>query len=282
MYKILVLLVFSFISLFGKEFPLSRKINLTISNHTTTVLEFPFKITEKRFDSFKKVSIINKTSLSKDALGDSINSSLEIPTIKTESKIINGQKVIVKKRVPTKKTSKKAPISITTSENGNIMELKPNLTGTIKVIVWGFKYYPVMININVEKDDNSLTDYFKFVDYETPKDEVVKFESSKHEIVVKKLLTSAYLGKTPKGYTKDLLNNEVKIEDYTLVLNSIIKGKNYQVKSYDFINTSKEPIKLHERMFYKEGLVYSVSIEKINKYLNINEKTRIFVVEKGI
>lgn len=285
MLRILVLIVSSIsfftLSAFAKDYPIERKMQLTISNNATTVLEFPFKIQDKSFDKFKRVTYIKKNELTKLKP----NEDLDIPKFTETTKTINGKTVVVKK--PIKKNSgifsgktANSPIKISVSKDGNIIELRPNMTGHTKAIVWGYKYYPIMIDINIVKNDDNLNDYYKFLDYMTPKKDVEKIESGRHESVIKELLKNAYLNKTPKGYSKHLFNQTEKSDFYELAHLSTISGKRYALKAYEFLNTSDKEILLNNKMFYKEGLVYAVSIEKINKKLAPQEKTRVFIVVK--
>ena len=281
----MVLIDFSIVILNAKDYPLERKINLTISNHTTTVLEFPFKIVDKRFDPFKKITYVKKE---KDNLQENSTIEAQVPQMKKKIiKIVDGKKVEVivndsknEPEISKKSIKNNTPINITTSKDGNIMELKPNVTGKMKMIIWGYKNYPVMVNINIVEDDTSLVDYYKFVDFETPKNDLIAFESEKHEKVIVELLKNGYLNKTPSGYKKEITNTVIEDGKQKINLTTILNGKKYSLKIYDFINLSNIPMQLEERMFYQEGKVYAVSIEKINKILEPQEMTRVFVVEK--
>lgn len=283
MLKILVLIASSIsflaVNTLAKDFPIERKMEITISNNSTTVLEFPFKIKDKRFDKFKKITYVtkNQVELKKD------KEKLDIPQFTETTKVINGKTVVVKK--PIKKTSsssgkKNTPINITASKDGNIIELRPNMTGKTKAIIWGYKYYPIMLDINIVKNDDEMNDYYNFLDFMTPKKEVLKIEGGRHENVIKELLRNAYLNKRPKGYTKSLFGDIEKAKFYELTHLSTMSGKKYAIKTYEFLNTSDKDILLNNKMFYKEGLVYAVSIEKINKKLIPQEKTRVFIVVK--
>jgi hypothetical protein len=46
------------------------------------------------------------------------------------------------------------------------------------------------------------------------------------------------------------------------------------------MNTSDKDFKIDEKMFYQKGSVYAVSVEKLGRVLQPNEKTRVFVVLK--
>jgi hypothetical protein len=288
MLKILVLIVFSLI-LNAKDYPLERKLNLVISNHTTTVLEFPFKIIEKRFDPFKRTTYITKNS---SVVKEDSDLNVEVPKVKQKViKIIDGKKVEVIKNVSPEKERKnetgrtstnKTPIKITVSKDGNIMELRPNMTGTIKMIIWGHKKFPIMISVNIVNDDNKLSDYYKFIDFETPKKDLINFESGRHEEVVLELLKNGYLEKSPSGYRKEIINEilEDKKGKNKITLTSILSGQKYSLKTYEFENLSDKNVRLENRMFYQEGKVYGVSIEKNNKTLIPHEITRVFVVGK--
>lgn len=284
MLKILALIVFSSIVFINVceavEYPLDRSLNIKIKNNTTTVLEFPFLITDKGFDKFKKIKSLEDN--------DEIIPKIETPDIKKEIKIIDGKQVIVNKSrneglsdssnnsMP---TNSKAPIKVTVSSNGNVVELKPNELGTTKIILWGYKHFPIMVNLEVVKSEKNdeLTDYYKFLDYKNPKEDVVNFESSRHETVIKKLLKSGYTEQKPSGYDKKIVNEVQSGEGYQLTLKSVLTGRNYGLKSYEFQNLSLEDFPLKEDMFYDEG-VYSVSIENLTKKVKSNEKTRVFVV----
>lgn len=260
------------------EYPLDRSLNIKIKNNTTTVLEFPFLITDKGFDKFKKIKTLEEN--------DENIPKIVTPDIQKEIRVIDGKQVIVNKtRTETANDSfgssanQKAPIKVTVSSNGNVVELKPNELGTTKIILWGYKYYPVMVNVEVVKNERNdeLTDYYKFLDYKNPKEDVVNFESSRHETVIKKLLKSGYTDQKPSGYDKKIVNDIQTGEGYQLILKSVLTGRNYGLKSYEFQNLLLEDFPLKEDMFYDEG-VYSVSIENLSKKIKSNEKTRVFVV----
>lgn len=274
MYKILVLLVFNIV-LFAKDYPLERSLNIKIQNNTTTILEFPFIIKDKTFDKFRKIV-------------DSTNSipAIEVPKMKTEVKEIDGKKVIVSKKDDTPKNSL-LPMIVNVSSNGNIVELKPNQEGITKIILWGYEHYPIMVNIEVTSDENLVeqNDYYRFLDYLAPKDEVVKFEAQKHETIIRKLIKKGYLKETPDGYKKTVLNEIEDDEKYKMILNEVYLGNKYGLKVYDFVNKSSSDLIIKNKMFYKQGLVYAVSIEKLSNtnkevILKPNEITRIFIVFK--
>jgi len=286
MFKISVLRAFSILIFlsgvaFAIDYPLNRTITIKIPNNTTTVLEFPFVIKDKRFDRFKKIRIVNAGNVKKSGQKITSLDSVKVPQMTTTSKIINGKKVIIKKKVSkSKKSKKRKSLKVTTSKDGNIMELIPSSLGTTKVVVWGYKYHPVMIHLEVVKNKPDTDDYYKFVDFKTPKSEVVKFETSRHESVIKRLLQHGYWKKAPRGYKEELMDEVEDGKFYKAKLTSVMTGKKYGLKSYVLENTSDETILLTNEMFYIKGHVYSVSIEKLNKELLPNEKTRVFIVFK--
>ena len=58
------------------------------------------------------------------------------------------------------------------------------------------------------------------------------------------------------------------------------------IKIYDFTNKSSSDLVIKDRMFYKEGMVFAVSIEKLSNserevILKPNELTRVFMVFKN-
>lgn len=280
MLRILVLTVFSVVFLNAQDFPIERKVNLEISNYTTTILEFPFKIVDKKIDRFKIVKYKTEKELSEKKEDEEVS----VPKITTKkTKIVNGKKIVVsepssaiaKKIMPTKK-----PVVINSSKDGNIIELTPNMTGSFKIIVWGYKYYPIMLNINIVENSNEIDDYFNFIDYKTPKNEVVKFESQKHEKVIIELLRTAYKNLEKKGY-ENILQNQITEDEkgYQIKLLNTLEGKKYKVSTYEYLNKLDEAIKLENEMFQKSNS-YAVSIEKLSKILESNEKTRFFIVSK--
>lgn len=277
MYKILVLLAFSIYSLFAKEYPLERTIDIKVQNNTTTILEMPFIIKDKTFDKFRRAVDERRELPSND---------LDVPTLKKEVREIDGKKVLVTKKDDSPApTPGGTPMVINVSSSGNIVELKPNQEGITKIVLWGYEHYPVMINIEVVNTMIEKNDYYKFIDYKAPKDEVVKFEAQKHETIIRKLVKSAYLNETPNGYKKTLVNEVEENDKYKMILNQVYLGNKYGLKSYEFINTSGNDLILKNRMFYKEGSVYAVSIEKLSNkdkeiVLKPKELTRIFVVFK--
>ena len=162
MFKILVLLVFN-VFLFGKDFPLERTIDVKINNNTTTVLEFPFIIKDKSFDKFRRIV---------DPSNENDTNKIDVPAMKKEIREIDGKKVVVStKENSNQQNINTKPMIINISANGNIVELKPNQEGITKIILWGYDYYPVMVNIEVVNNDNSNdnNDYFRFLDYKKPK-----------------------------------------------------------------------------------------------------------------
>ena len=279
MFKILVLLVFN-VFLFGKDFPLERTIDVKINNNTTTVLEFPFIIKDKSFDKFRRIV---------DPSNENDTNKIDVPAMKKEIREIDGKKVVVStKDNSNQQNINTKPMIINISANGNIVELKPNQEGITKIILWGYDYYPVMVNIEVVNNDNSNdnNDYFRFLDYKTPKDEVVKFEAQKHETIIRKLIKSGYLNEVPDGYKKTVMNEVEDNDKFKMVLNEVYIGNKYGLKIYDFINKSSSDLVIKDRMFYKEGMVFAVSIEKLSNserevILKPNELTRVFMVFKN-
>lgn len=275
MLKILVLLAISIVlsggNLFANEYPIDRTIKISIPNHTTTVLEFPFMIKEKRFDRFKKVK---KRNTQKQSSLDKI----KVPIMDDQVKVINRKKVIVKRKNTS--VNSVSPIAVKSSKNGNIIELTPNSIGTTKAIIWGYKHHPIMVHVNVVSGNKASSDYYKFLDYKEVSSNIVKFESSRHEMVVKRLLQHGYWDKSPRGFKREIMNIPENGKFYRANLKSVTTGKNYGLKSYELTNTSRDTIKLDNQMFYQKGSVYAVSIEKLNKTLLPNEKTRVFIVYK--
>ena len=279
MFKILVLLVFN-VFLFGKDFPLERTIDVKINNNTTTVLEFPFIIKDKSFDKFRRIV---------DPSNENDTNKIDVPAMKKEIREIDGKKVVVStKDNSNQQNINTKPMIINISANGNIVELKPNQEGITKIILWGYDYYPVMVNIEVVNNDNSNdnNDYFRFLDYKTPKDEVVKFEAQKHETIIRKLIKSGYLNEVPDGYKKTVMNEVEDNDKFKMVLNEVYVVNRYGLKIYDFTNKSSSDLVIKDRMFYKEGMVFAVSIEKLSNserevILKPNELTRVFMVFKN-
>lgn len=264
---------------FAKDYPLQRVNKINLYNYNTTVLEFPFKIEQVKFDKFKRITFVKNEELENKVLSDT--DEIKVPKIRT-TKIVNGKKVIVTKNMPKQKRKhSKKPLTVKKSKDGNILQITPNMTGSTKVIVWGYSEYPIMIHLTVHKNKSDANDYFNFIDIITPSKEIVKFESSRHETVIKKLFYNAYLNKTPKGYTRTIFNSIEDGKNYILQAVQELQGKKYKLKEYVFTNTSKQEFKLNEKMFYKKGEVYAVSIEKLGKVLKPNEQTRVFIISKG-
>jgi hypothetical protein len=279
MLKILALLVFNIVFLLAKDFPLERSINIKIINNTTTILEFPFIIKDKTLEKFRKVVDESKEK--------SVN-KVEVPVIKTQIKEIDGKKVVVSKKDEDRTIKNNSnPMIVNVSTNGNIVELKPYVEGITKIILWGYEHYPIMVNVEVVDNENipEKNDYFRFLDYEAPKDEVVKFEAQKHETIIRKLIKSGYLNEVPDGYKKTVMNEVEDNEKYKMILNQVYVGNKYGLKIYDFVNKSESDLVIKNNMFYKQGVIFAVSIEKLphNKevILKPNELTRIFMVFKN-
>jgi len=286
MFKIFIQTVFSLTligALYAKDFPLQKRVEVEISNHSTTVLEFPFKIQDIRFDKFKRITYVSKNELQQDK--EDLTEGVTVPSLEkvTETKVVNGKKITVVKSGPTStpnKNTQEKPLRIKKSKDGNIVELEASMTGSTKAIVWGYEHYPIMLEIKIVKASKEANDYFKFIDYSIPTKEVKEFEAASHETVIQKLLLDGYLEQTPKGYEKTVLNGVEKTNDYILQLNTVLTGKEYMLKEYSFMNTSDKDFKIDEKMFYQKGSVYAVSVEKLGRVLQPNEKTRVFVVLK--
>lgn len=253
----LAILVFS-VSLQAVELPLNTKYQITIENGEFTVFEFPFEIKK----TFSSGFLLNKDSD-------------EIKKLKEEnSKIVidprTKQQVVKKDKIIQIKQGKK---SIT---------FLPKARGSFKIVIWGYKEYPLMFDMNVidklENDENEIQFYYKFLDYSKKEEKAKDFESVPHEKVIVKLLRAIYDKKIPSGYESVRRSQEFEDEVFSYLLNFSYVGKRYTVEEWLIQNKSQETIKLYEEQFIKKN-VFGVSFE--SDLIEPLTTTRLFIVRKS-
>lgn len=243
-------------SLYSVELPLDKKYEITIANGEFTVFEFPFDIKK----TFSSGFLLNK-------------SSDEIKKIKEK----NSQ-IIIDPR--TKKTIPKRNKAIQIKQGKSSITFLPKARGSFKIVIWGYKKYPVMFNIKVDNKDkkkDELEYYYKFIDYSKSTSKAVKFETDPHEKVIVKLIRSIYQKKLPTGYKNIKYSQTFQDETFTYDMNYAYSGKRYRVEEWMITNNMENKIKLYEELFAKEN-VYAVAFE--NDLIKSGETTRVFIVRK--
>ncbi len=272
-----ILICFSLFSniLFAKDMPISNKLKITIPYKSFVAFEFPFEIKDKDITPFvyvkKKVKSkkvkknydeYKKPSLNKTTNNDTLNLP-KTPT-KIQKKIIQKQKV---KKIP--------PLSITVGKN--IIKIYARELGHTELIIWGYKAYPIMLELEVVQNDKYANKYIKFLDYKTNENKAEIFESTYHERVLTKLIYALYNNKTPTGYKLKEDTKVFQLDFFKLVLIKELVGKRYIASEYLVANNSDKTLNLYEEMFSADG-VYAISFE--NNNLNKHSNTRMFVVTR--
>lgn len=256
--KIIVLAVMAVNFLYAVELPISNKYEISIENGEFTVFDFPFKI-KKTFSSGFLIK----------------NDSEKIKELKEED-----SKVVIDPR--TKQPIVKKSKIIQIKQGKKSITFLPKARGSFKIIVWGYKKYPLMFDIKVidklENKKSEIQYYYKFLDYDAKKDEAKEFETGPHEKVIVKLLRSIYNKKLPSGYENTRYQKEFDdgILHYTLNFSYI--GKAYTAEEWLIQNLTGKTLKLYEEQFSKKN-VYAVAFE--NDLLLKDATTRLFIIRKS-
>lgn len=243
-------------SLWSAELPIANKYKIVIENGEFTVFEFPFKI-KKTFSSGFLLA----------------NNAKEIEEMKKEN-----TQIVVDPRNRGKRAVKKNKI-IQIKQGQKTLTFLPKARGSFKIVVWGYKKYPLMFDITVVKKEKNknMQYYYNFLDYSESQKKAESFETDPHEKVIVKLVRHIYNKKFPAGY-----NNVRKIKkfnddvfDYTLNFSYI--GRRYSVEEWLLQNKLNKKIKLYEELFLKEG-VYAVAFE--NDLVGPGETVRMYIVRE--
>jgi len=256
--KIIIIAAIAVNFLHAVELPINSKYEISIENGEFTVFDFPFEIKKTFSSGFLLKADSDKIKALKDE----------------ESKVVidprTKQPVVKKSKIIQIKQGKKT------------ITFLPKARGSFKIIVWGYREYPLMFDIKVidklENKKSEIQYFYKFLDYATQEKKAQSFETDPHEKIIVKLLRSIYNKKLPSGYENTRYQKEFDdgILHYTLNFSYI--GKAYTAEEWLVQNLTGKTLKLYEEQFEKEN-VYAVAFE--NDLLQKDATTRLFIIRKS-
>lgn len=271
MLKILVQTVFSLVLissvLLAKDIPLVKNIDIYVPYKEFSVIEFPFKIKGYAFTPFVYKAKVEDKKTELDPTY--ATPSLENTPSSTSEKVIRATKNKLATRKP------ETPIDI--AKGDNFFRLYPKKIGKTELLVWGYKEYPVMINLHVTKDVMKYDKQIKFLDYSIKETEAEKLESTGHDRVIIKITKALFLNTLPQGYKNRSLHKEYISNDLHVKLTKTITGKRYKGEEYILTNKHSDTVTLVAEMFEGKG-IYSVTF--INNILVPKSSTRVFIVRE--
>lgn len=277
----IVFLFFSTIE--AKEIPVMKVSTVEIPVHEYSVIKFPFKITNIQLGGFKYRK-------AKDKL------------ISPEFRDKNQQQITLSKKggANNSKVTKVGKNVLNIERIDNMLTFRPNVKGRVELIVWGYKDFPMIIELNVKDTADKDIEFVQLLD---KRDDVINFEANPHEKVIEKIMRFLYnsnVNPKPRGYEniikKKIYDVEIKDRDNNIfarirvsLLNEIV-GKKYigQIWNVNIVpefDVSDETINipdafslnLYEEMFDSPG-VYAVSIETYT--ITKEHGTRVMLVRK--
>jgi len=300
-------------TLFAKEVPIMREIDINIPLKEYSIVEFPFKIKGVQFTTFtykKKVKTIDGVEVDEKKEVEPINTKKKIRLSRKEKKSQDKQKRALEMK------EKKNLLGI--ERGDNVMTFKPKFLGKTEMIIWGYEDFPIVINLNVEKPKNAD----KFIQFKKPfnkRSQIKKFEANPHEQIIEKITKYLYTDKAkfkPSGY-RDVVRKElyeinlkdrnqniygvvrctlvreieghlykgqvwnINLLSYPTDKKSKLETTNYQPsKNEDILNNTK--LNLYEEMFDEDG-IFAVSLETYS--ITKDNGTRVIIVrnnQKGI
>jgi hypothetical protein len=195
----------------AKDIPVLKTVTVEIPQGEYSVFNFPFKITNLQLGEFK--GRVKKTKKPTVALPDNGVKRINI------SKTNGANKPKVKNAQPNILNLKKVK---------NILTFRPKIKGSIEIIVWGNKDFPMVLKVNVVDKNHGDTD-INFVQTVDNRKEVIKFESNPHEKVIEKIMRYLYnpsVNKKPRGYEEIVRKDiyDVGIEDENGVVISRVRA----------------------------------------------------------
>jgi len=257
MLRILVLIAFSLLTIVNaKIIPLVQNLEIYIPVKELSVIEFPFLIKEKKFTPFVYKVKLNKIGNKSDPL----KSAVKLPKISSTNGFTIHQPVSVKNIF---------------TRNKNFAQFYPRYEGSTEVIIWGYKKYPILLKLIATKDKKKTNRYIKFIDYDKSFKVRKDFADLSHEKLCSRLIYLLYNNKVPGGFKVESEHKEYKSKNFDFILIKSIIGKYYSATEYKITNISDKKIKLNEPMF---ASAYTYAISIVNRDLNPNETTKIFVV----
>jgi hypothetical protein len=262
--KIVIAAVFLMGAAEAATVPLEKIMTVEVALGEWAVFDFPFKIKRAEPTSFRSKYSVEKVSQ-------------EAEKISGGTDYLDAELPPVRKTPPLKtkgKPSASAPLII--KKHNHTISMFPKKYGEVSILVWGHKDYPVTLKVKVTKRKKGPT-YLKFVDVEEEKEEASALEKTSHEKAITVLTKYLYHRKVPKGYNSRTYGRVYGKGKIRLKLVRSIIGKQYRGDEWLVKNKFKTTKKLHEEIFYRDG-VYAVSFE--NNILRPGEATRMFIIRR--
>lgn len=184
----------------AKDVPVLKTVTVEIPQGEYSIFKFPFKITNLQLGEFK--GRIKKKKKPAVVLPDS------------GVKRINISK---KSGANNPKVTNAVPNILNLKRVDNILTFRPKIKGSIEIIVWGNRDFPMVLKLHVVKKNQGDTD-INFVQTVDNRQEVIKFESNPHEKVIERIMKYLYnpvVNKKPRGYEEIVRKDiyDVGIED---------------------------------------------------------------------
>ena len=273
-------------SLFAEDYPMLQSQSITISNKTLTVIELPFKIEgEVRFGIFKTIEL--KKSNEDVASVETITLNESMPGVKDDIKAAMARNA-------------KNP-SPAVKKGINTLEIMPKVEGTFDMTIWGFNKYPVVISINIVKEDTSGTNrYFTFKDYSKEMERALK--DLPHEDAIAKMIKPLYASVRNQkdicleGHRLDFQNWRFETAN-GLEMKVLFEcsGKRYAASKWILTNKNARPLLISgEEDYYSlyksissyfigiKRAIYAINYNTDKEVLRKNESIEMFVVSNII
>jgi len=282
MLKILVLIAINVVFLFSKELPMMQKIDLYMTVKGFSIVEFPFKIKDKKFGPFsyqREVKQKTKPDTKKASKQDNEAKTKEDPlagvklpkSIMAYKKKLNRRKKKMAKAGKTPLNSNNQPIKITSGDN--FIQFYSKIEGKTELVVYGYKKYPMIINLIFTKN-KMANSFIRFTDID---DTFAKnpLKGAIHDRICTQLIYDLYNNINPTGYKVSSPYHEYKQLGLKFVLVKELVGQSYKAVEYRVTNISGGNLSVKEPD-YTSGNSYAVSI--LNRELKKDEATRLFIV----
>jgi hypothetical protein len=255
----------------AKDIPMVKEIGISVPYKEFSVIEFPFKVKDFSFTPFKYMQK-KKVGSKKD-----VDPTYAVPSLnnKTSAKAKVAERL--KKRLALKKAKASSPINVV--RGVNFFRLYPKKVGNTELIVWGYKDYPVMIELHVTKDVEKADKLIKFIDPQIDIKNANTFESAYHDKVVIAITKALYNNALPRGYKENTVKKEFYSNGLHIVLTKQFLGKRYMGEEYIVENQDSKTIILDSEMFEKNG-IYGVTF--INNVLTPGKSTKLFIVREKV
>jgi len=277
MLKILAQIVCSLLifvtSSVAKDVPLVKNIDIYIPYKEFSVIEFPFEVKGYDFTPFVYTKSIG---IKKDKSIDP--TSYKAPSLQPSVKSLSNRKKVtklVKQRLAMKKAKNSSPINV--AKGKNLFRLYPKKVGKTELLVWGYKKFPIMINLIITKDVTKANKLISFIDLSQDLKKAEDFESTYHDRVIVKITKALYANSLPRGYKEEITKKEFFSNTLHVVLIKRYLGRRYMGEEYIVINKNDKTISLDSKMFEGNG-IYGITF--INNILSPGSSTRVFVVRE--